>query len=662
MANAERLPAGIRRFLVRLAPVVCPPDLGELDLAGAVVDHVELTVASFPADLRFVMLAALRLMGASARFRPGEPGAAFERWWSARSRLRRTGARAIKAMFALAYYEQPAVKERMGYRPEAWIAKTAARRLQMFGDDIRHRETDVLRPDPLVPGRRERPARDSGAIVAGAAWLEGARGRPLRLDCDVVVVGSGAGGAVVAAELAEAGLDVVVVEEGGHHTTEEFTPESTAMVRLLYRDGGAAFARGRPPVQFAEGRCVGGSTTVNGAMSWRTPERVLERWTRSDRVERVAPGDMERYFDRVERFISATPQDPGSVGRDNELLREGAERLGWRVVRNQRAQIHCAGCNTCTYGCPTGAKRSTLVSYVPRTVRFGGRVHADCRVERITFDGGRAIGVEGRLTVGGRPRFTVRSRATFVCGGAIQTPALLQRSGFRSASGRLGRNLSLHPNARVVAFFDEDVVGFHGAHQGYQVREFEDEGIVLAAVNLPPGLLAASVPEFGAEMARTMAEYDHVVTAGVLVEDSSTGRVRARGDRAVVTYSLDDRDAAQVVRGIALVAEAMFAAGARRVMVPFEGVPDLTSPDGLRGLRERSIPKASMDLFTVHMMGTAAMGADPARHVCDSFGRVYGARDLFVADAGLFPSPPGVNPMETIMALATRNAERFLDA
>lgn len=658
MTGPYRLPNGVRRTLAAMAPTVCPPEVVELGLVDAVVGHVELTVASLPPDLRALTVASVRAMGATARVLPGGPGERFAAWWSSRIRLRRLAARAVKAMFAIAFYEQREVKERMGYRPEAWIERTAARRLERYAEDIRIRERDVFAPAPLAEPHG--PARPRGAILSGPAWVDESGGRPLELFCDVVVVGSGSGGAVVAAELAESGLDVVVLEEGGHHTTEEFTPNSSAMVRMLYRDGGAAFARGRPPVQFAEGRCVGGSTTVNGGMSWRPPERVLARWSREHGVEGIGMREMERHLDRVERFVAAGPQDPGSVGRDNELLREGAERLGWRVVRNRRAQIHCAGCNTCTYGCPTGAKRSTLVSYVPRAVRFGARVHADCRVERVAFDGAnRAVGVDG--TVEGRP-FRVRAGATFVCCGGIETPALLERSGVRSPSGRLGRNLSLHPNAKVVAFFDEDVVGFHGAHQGYQVREFEEEGLVLAAVNLPPGLLAGSLPQFGGEMGRTMAEYDHVVTAGVLVEDSSTGRVRARRGRAVATYALDDRDAAAIVRGVALLCEAMFAAGARRVMVPFEGFPDLLRAGDVARVRDARVPKASMELFTVHMMGTSAMGGDPARHVCDAFGKVRGAEGLYVSDASLFPSPVGVNPMETIMALATRNAERFLDS
>jgi len=676
MSAVAELPRRVQRLLAELAPAVCPPDIKELGLIDAVIDHVGLTLASLSSDLRTAILVSMRVLSVSARLHRQAPADRFARWWSARGRPFRTAARVIKALYALAYYEQRPVKDRMGYRPEEWIAGVSRRRLEMYSDNISSHETALLAPDPLVPpadpnadrplgpkqtATAESPPDRPAGTVSTAADRTASNGRPLELSCDVVVIGSGAGGGVVAAELAEAGLDVLVLEEGGHHTTDEFTADSTAMVRMLYRDGGLEFARGRPPVQFAEGRCVGGSTVVNGGMSWRTPERVLDRWARDEGVERIRPGDMERHFERVERRISVAPQDPGSIGRDNELLREGAERLGWRVVRDLRAQVHCGGCNTCTYGCPTGAKQSVLVSYLPRAVRFGARVQADCRVDRVVFEGCRAVGVEAYLTDARRP-VRVRAENTFVCGGAIQTPALLFRSGFRSPSGRVGRNLSLHPNAFVTAIFDEDVHGFHGAHQGYQVREFEDEGIIMAAVNLPPGVLASSVPRFGAGLAEVMRDYHRIVTAGVLVEDTSVGRVRVRRGRPVTTYPLNDRDAATIVRGLGQLAELLFAAGARRMLLPFEGVPAPLGPDEVSAALARPVPKASMQLFTVHVMGTAAMGGDVARHVCDSYGRVHGAEALYVADASLFPTPVGVNPMETIMALATRNAERFLES
>jgi choline dehydrogenase-like flavoprotein len=247
-------------------------------------------------------------------------------------------------------------------------------------------------------------------------------------------------------------------------------------------------------------------------------------------------------------------------------------------------------------------------------------------------------------------------------GGAVQTPALLARSGLRSRSGLLGRNLTLHPNAKVIAFFDEEVVGWHGVHQAYQVREFIDDGILLTAVNIPPSLVALGLPNYGRDLGRVMADYNHMITAGCLIEDTGTGRVRnVPGLGPQVFYQLTDADAERVLRGIALTAELMFAAGARRILLPFDGALEVRDPAGLQDLLARPVPKKSIELFTVHLMGTARMSDDPRRGVVDSFGGFHGVPGLFVADASLFPTPIGVNPMETIMALVTRNAQRLIE-
>jgi choline dehydrogenase-like flavoprotein len=236
------------------------------------------------------------------------------------------------------------------------------------------------------------------------------------------------------------------------------------------------------------------------------------------------------------------------------------------------------------------------------------------------------------------------------------------RSGFRSPSGQLGRNLYMHPNAKVVALFDEDVRGWQGVHQAYQVREFMDEGILITAVNLPPGLVAMAQPECGAALGEVMDAYDRMVIAGCLVEDTGTGVVRnLPGLGPQVFYQITDEDAERVVRGVALTAELMFAAGARRVLAPFRGAPELRGPGDVARLAERRLPKAALDLFTVHLMGTARMSDDPRRGVTSSFGEVHGAHRLFVADASLFPGPVGLNPMETIVALAIRNSRWLLE-
>ena len=478
------------------------------------------------------------------------------------------------------------------------------------------------------------------------------------LECDVVVVGSGAGGAVAAAELAESGFSVTVMEEGPHRPTESFTDDDLAMVRALYRDGGVTSTLGRPPIAYNEGRCVGGSTVVNGGMAWRTPERVLDRWRRHDDMPDMTAATLEPWFQRVERLLSVATQDAGSIGQDQHLFRRGAERLGWRVVDNRRAQVHCAGCNRCVFGCPTGAKQSTLVSYLPRAMAFGAEVYADCRVDRITFKGKRAIGVRGKvLGDRGRPSkaFAVDAAAVVVAAGAIQTPALLTRSGFRSPSGRTGHGLTVHPGAQVTGVFDRPVEGWKGVHQAYQVREFDEDGVILAAVNIPPALVARSLPFDGDRLGGAMDDYSAMVTAGVLVEDTSSGRVRTVGGSPVPMYRITDRDTARITTAVQHLGELLFAAGARHVYLPFP------TPDGgvadVDALRRLPLPRpGDLELLTVHLMGTAAMGGDPTRHVCDPRGRVWDAASLYVADASVFPSPVGVNPMETIMALSSCTA------
>jgi choline dehydrogenase-like flavoprotein len=390
-------------------------------------------------------------------------------------------------------------------------------------------------------------------------------------------------------------------------------------------------------------------------MAFRAADRVLERW----RADTGLAFDLDEEYARVERFLSVGPPDPGSVSRDQELLRAGAQRLGWRVVECARAHVHCGGCNVCVWGCPTGAKQSTLESYLPRATALGATVWAGCRVERVLMRGKRAVGVAGRA--GGRP-FSVRAGRVVLAAGAVQTPLLLQRSRLRTPSRQIGRNLTLHPGAAVTAVFAETVDGWKGAHESYQVREFEDEGIILAAVNLPPSLTTRTLRLHGPQLHRAMADYPRMVTAGVLVEDTGSGRVRAVGDQALVTYPVSRHDAARVVRAVTLLGEALFAAGAKQLYLPIAGIAPVASADELRRATADAVPAPRLDLTTVHLMGTARMGADPLTSACDGRGAVRDTERLFVADASLFPGAVGVNPQLTVMALATRVAAGIIEA
>jgi choline dehydrogenase-like flavoprotein len=648
---ARRLGPRLRAIVTRFAQVACPPELATGGLTGALITEFEALLSALPAGTATMLTGALVAFDQGARLSPRSRGRRFTRLPAPdaeayfRAVLARGGAigsalHTIKGLVVFCYHELPPVKEQLGYRPDAYMAGVARRRLTTYG--------------AALPA----PAPTPAGITRGADVTA-----DLRIDCDVVIVGSGAGGATMAAELADAGLDVVIVEEGGYHPTESFGSQTGRATRTLYRDAGAELALGRPPVLFSQGRCVGGSTVVNGGMSWRTPERVLDRWAQQEGIPAIRAADMEAYFALAEERLSVAPQDPETIGRDSQLLKAGADALGWRIIPNLRNQVHCAGSNNCTNGCPTGAKQSMLVTSIPRALGRGARLFADCHAERITWSGQRATGVEARFTrPGGQhgPALTVAARVVVAAGGAVQTPALLMRSGIRHP--RLGRDLTLHPNAKVVAFFDEEVLGWQGVHQAYQVREFIDDGILMTAVNLAPALLAMGLPGYGRELGAMMAQYDHVVTAGCLIEDTGSGRVRTiPGLGPRVTYQLSAADAARVVRGTGYIAELMLAAGARRVLLPFAGAPEVRDLTDLAAIVNSPVPRAGMQLFTVHLMGTARMSADPARGVTDSFGACHGLPNLLVADASLLPTPIGVNPMETIISLVMRNAQHLLE-
>jgi choline dehydrogenase-like flavoprotein len=652
------LSPAVRRIAARFAEAACPPEIREAGRVEGLLGELELMLGALSSAARRLVPLALVGFDQGARLYPRARGRRFTRLGDeaaqaylaavlgSRAPALATTFQRVKGLVVMCYYELPEVKAELRYFPDPYIADVTKRRLASYGAEIRA-------AGAATPGRPERLVTQDDVVS------------DVRVDCGVVVVGSGAGGATMAAELADAGVDVVVVEEGGYHPTESFTAQAGRAARTLYRDGGAGLAFGRPPVLFSEGRCVGGSTVVNGGMSWRTPAQVLDSWAREERVTKISEQDMEPFFRSVEARISVAHQDPETIGTDMRLLKAGADDKGWKIIPNLRNQLHCAGSNNCTNGCPTGAKRSMLVTAIPRALHRGARLYADCRVERITTAGGAVTGVEARFVrPGGRPgpRLTVRARVVVVAGGAVQTPALIARSALRSPSGQLGRNLTLHPNAKVIAFFDEQVDGWRGVHQAYQVREFAAEGILLTAVNVAPSLIAMTLPGHGKHLGAVMADYNHIVTGGCLIEDTGSGRVRnLPGIGTHVTYQINDRDAARVVRGVRLTAELMFAAGARTVLLPFAGAPLARTPAELSDLLARPVDPRSLELFTVHLMGTARMSEDPRRGVTDSYGAFHGAPGLFVSDASLFPGPVGVNPMETILALATRNAQRLID-
>jgi choline dehydrogenase-like flavoprotein len=481
---------------------------------------------------------------------------------------------------------------------------------------------------------------------------------------DAIVVGTGAGGATAAARLRDAGLDVLMLEEGALHRTETFTTDPVAMSRRLYRDAGATMILGRPPILFAEGRCVGGSTVINGGMCWRPPDRVLSHWEDGLGLEGLGPRAMDGYLMEAEGILHTELNADDTLGRNSHLFVEGARQLGWAVDPNPRSMDGCVGLNNCALGCPTGAKRGMHVTEIPRALASGASLVTRARVDRVLFLGTRAVGVRGKLLgEDGRPgaRFQAHAPLVVLAAGARHTPGILKRSWLRARA--IGRGLHTHPNAKVVGLMDERIDPWVGAHQAFHIYQFLDEGVLMGYAAVPPGILAMGLPGLGAAHAAQMREYNHMLTAGALIEDQTEGRVVLGPDRQpYMIFNIGRRDVATIHRGVALSAELLFAAGARQVLLPFADLPSLDSVDELRRIHERPLLAGGIELMTVHIMGTARMATDPRQGATGSSGGVHGIEGLVIADASVLPSAIGVNPQVTIVAMALRNADRWIDA
>jgi choline dehydrogenase-like flavoprotein len=492
-------------------------------------------------------------------------------------------------------------------------------------------------------------------------------GRERRFDADVVVVGTGAGGAAAGAELAEAGFSVVFVEEGSHHPTSSFNPYATETVPRLYRDASSTIIFGKPDIPYLEGRAVGGSTVLNGGMAYRAPADVLEGWVRTTGSPDLGPKALEPYFERVESRVHVAHQLDVSIADDNRIMVAGAKKLGWRYEVNKRSQEACVGANNCVFGCPTGAKQSTLVTYVPRALAAGARCLTEIRALRLIIERGRCVGVAGR-SVNPRTRkqdheLEIRGRAVIIAGGAVQTPYLLLRHRLGRPSGRLGKNLLCHPNVKVLAVYPFDVNAWQGVNQFGQIREFDDEGILMAENMVPPGAMAALIPRVGRGAWDLMRRYNQIMATGVLVEDSTSGTV-SRGPFGLVMpkYDITPLDHHRFIKGARLLSEMHFAMGAEYVILPFVNHTVAHSVDELSKLDTSTVAMTELELLTVHIMGTAAIGARAHDSVVDLRGELWDLPGAYVADASLFPSAIGRNPQITIMALATMIAHKLADS
>jgi len=497
------------------------------------------------------------------------------------------------------------------------------------------------------------------------------------LRAGVCVIGTGAGGAVAAARLAEAGHEVVLLEEGGDYTAADFTEEEGPMTARLYAEGGTR-ATDDLSVAVFQGRSVGGGTTVNWMIMLRTPPYVLEEWETEHGLYGMGPKEMAPVFEEVEEEVHARTVPNDAHSPNNRIVLEGARKPGWSAYSGKINASGCVRAGFCGLGCRYDAKQSMLLNYLPRAIEAGARLYSDVRAERIELAerGGPAplkrvfVTVLDSDTGRERGRVVVEAPIVVSAAGAVGTPTLLQRSGL--ASEGTGKYLRFHPTSMVLGRYDEEIYAGAGIPLSAVCDEFLKNdgagyGFWIECPPLHPYLFSVTVPGFGEAHRQTRVQFPNTGMLISLVRDGadknlSNGSVSTdRKGRTRIRYKLGPKDRRHTIAGLKAAARLHLAVGAREALTLHTGECRVRSERDLDLLERQGYGANQFGLFTAHVNGACRMGRDPATSGCTPDGEVHGVPGFYVTDGSLLPTAPGVNPQETIMALSSVLSRRIAE-
>ena len=509
--------------------------------------------------------------------------------------------------------------------------------------------------------------------------IEGIRDEGLRLyaqydrdfeeEADVLVVGSGPSGAVVAHGAAAAGRSVILLEEGPPFTPQDYEFEGSLSMARTMREAGLRRTEGTilPTMQAI---ALGGGSLVNSAICVRPPAFIFEQWAELFELEHTSRESLERHFDEVGKFLGIAPTPENVQGRRNLMMKEACDALGYSsepIARNVRG---CKGSGECFTGCRARAKQSMDISYIPEAMRLGARVLTSVQVQRVLYEGRRAVGVAGQVVepLTGRVghRFEVRAKVVVLAAGCMATPVLLQRSDdLANGSGQVGRNLQFHPGVAVAGIFPDVVNPQFGATQGWQSLEFLRDGFKLETLWAPPPVAAVRMPGFGKPLLERFNDLPYLANwdaIGSTHRSLGTVKARRRGMNPRLRWNFHPEDVKILTHALWVLAELFFAAGARKIIPGVMGLPaEMHSLDEARVIQTHPIKARDLISAGNHAFCTTRMHGDASLGVVDEFGRCHDLDNLFIVDTGIFPRCPSVNPMFTGMALAHRATERVLE-
>jgi len=479
---------------------------------------------------------------------------------------------------------------------------------------------------------------------------------------DYVVIGSGAAGGTSAKVLSSAGYSVIIIEEGPWVRTRNFSEDVYPAMKTMFREMGTNMTMGRAAMPVMQGRCVGGSTTINSAIAWRVPGNVVDRWNTDFGLKgTITNKELEPHFDELDRTLIVQPVADKALGRNNSIFAEAALRLGIQAERIKRYDAGCKASASCLTGCRSGKKFSMNLTFIPQSLHRGARLYTSTRARKIKFRYGRANQVQAVFQAPGAPKLTVHARrGVVVAASAVQTPGILKRSGIKLDA--LGRHFQAHPGTSLPALFDHDISMQIGATQGFNSLHFVDSGhFKIETLSLPPELLAVRLPGVGPEFMKKLLNYRYASNWALVVRAEAEGQIRSLFGRDIVQYSPSTSDVAKMRHGLRIISEMMFVAGAKEVWPSVTGMPILKSLDDLHYWDDAPLDPRAYGTMISHLFGSARMGSDSRSSVVGLDFQVHGTRGLYVMDSSLFPTNIGVNPQHTIMAVAHLGTTRIVE-
>ena len=489
-------------------------------------------------------------------------------------------------------------------------------------------------------------------IISSHIW-------PSVANCDVVIVGSGAGGSIVAKELSAKGADVVIVEEGQYHDAEEFrTNLPLDRFASMYRDGGSTALLGLPPVIMPIGRGVGGTTLINSGTCYRTPDSVLDQWYKNFGLDFAEKSIFKHHLDSIEKIFEVGPVPLDIMGKNGLTAMEGAKKLNWKTGPLTRNAPGCDGCCQCAIGCPHNAKLGVHLSVLPQACKTGTKIVTDLKVHHVITEDNKAIGLFA--TRSDKSQVIIYANTVVISAGATETPGIIRRSDI-TVHPQLGRNLAVHPAVAVAGRFDEEIYPWRGVLQSASVEEFHDsDGILIEATATPPGMGSMVLPGIGSKLLKQIDEAKHLVTLGAMISDGPNGKVSGK-NRTLMTYKMSHRDGNRLIKAIEICSELLFAAGAREVLTGVSRLPVLKSKEDIKEIKQQANFK-ELHVAAFHPTGSLRAGTSAVDCPTDIDGQLRGCKNLYVIDGSVIPSSPTVNPQVSIMAVAEALSAKLIQS